>query len=121
MEQEPLILSPTAARRLKLLLGHGAVELSSKLREALPIDQNGCSQVEDNAVAGHLLWADILPFPVDSLKIPENNPGTAVCGTGGRDFLSELVLSEATLNRHEVRNNIFNTEVPTIIVILVVM
>ena len=106
MDLEPLILSPAAARRLKLLLGHGAVELPSKLQQALPPPSHRAAPngtiVEEEA--NQPLWADVLAFPTeaqDDGKGPAA-PTAAAAAAGRRDTLAELALHPSLMHNLSV-------------------
>jgi hypothetical protein len=98
MTEDPLILSGSAARRLKLLLGHG-VELTPGLRGVCErLAGSGLALAEGGAAGGgrNVLRAALLPRPVHW------DEGAAAGGDADRDVHGELAASLATLKAFKV-------------------
>lgn len=104
-EKEPLILTPPAARRLKLLFGHGAVELPAKLQHALP--QGKAGDLPEHANGRDVrqpLWADVMPYPVECSAAGVETVPRSTLGRRQRDVLGEAVLNPQTMQEFQVRS-----------------
>lgn len=94
MAEEPIILSPAATNRLKLLLPESR-ELFEHGDTSLPVGVSENRDVSELSFDKFELFAELLPYPVSKEYVDES-------AEMRHDILSEIAVSPTTMEQLEV-------------------